>query len=85
MSEGNGKPDRVATPAGRNILVVSRVGCVGDLCRQLLGEGHAVRYFIESKGDKDVSDIDNQITYQNHFSNRQSGTHILFYFQNRKR
>lgn len=42
--------------SSRRILVVSRVGCVGDLCRQLQTEGHHVRYFIESKGDKDVSD-----------------------------
>jgi len=27
-----------------------------------------------------INDIDNQIAYQNHFSNRQSGTHILFLF-----
>jgi phosphoribosylamine--glycine ligase len=53
MSEGNGKSER---PAGRSILVVSRVGCVGDLCRQLLTEGNRVRYFIESRADKDVSD-----------------------------
>lgn len=48
LTNGDGSP--------RRILVVSRVGCVGDLCRQLQIEGHHVRYFIESKGDKDVSD-----------------------------
>ena len=46
----------VIETAPRKILVISRVGCVGDLCRQLLSEGNHVRYFIESKGDKDVSD-----------------------------
>jgi len=66
MPNGNGdkdtpkdpqKPEKnPAAPAPRKILVVSRVGCVGDLCRQLLAEGNTVRYFIESKGDKDVSD-----------------------------
>src|SRR5687768_13134339 len=49
----NGKPE--ASPS-KKILCVSRVGCVGDLCRQLLAEGNQVRYFIESKTEKDVSD-----------------------------
>ncbi|MGQ0644118.1 MAG: phosphoribosylglycinamide synthetase C domain-containing protein [Elusimicrobiota bacterium] len=45
-----------ANGGAKKILCVSRVGCVGDLCRQLIAEGHHVRYFIESKADKDVSD-----------------------------
>ena len=40
----------------RHILCISRVGCIGDLCRQLTAEGNHVKYFIESKHDKDVSD-----------------------------
>ncbi|MBL8024393.1 MAG: phosphoribosylamine--glycine ligase [Elusimicrobia bacterium] len=40
----------------RRILCISRVGCIGDLCRQLKAEGNLVKYFIESKHDKDVSD-----------------------------
>jgi phosphoribosylamine--glycine ligase len=40
----------------RKILCISRVGCIGDLCRQLKSEGNQVKYFIESKHDKDVSD-----------------------------
>ncbi len=57
---GSEKDNNGKTPNGdssaRKILVVSRVGCVGDLCRQLHSEGNQVRYFIESKGDKEVSD-----------------------------
>lgn len=49
----NGKTEH-ASP--RKILCVSRVGCIGDLCRQLLSEGSQVRYFIESKAEKDVAD-----------------------------
>ncbi len=48
------KPILPAAP--RKILCVSRVGCIGDLCRQLTSEGNHVKYFIESKADKDVSD-----------------------------
>ena len=40
----------------RRILCISRVGCIGDLCRQLTAEGNHVKYLIESKHDKDVSD-----------------------------
>lgn len=51
---GAAPPPVPQTP--RKILCVSRVGCIGDLCRQLLSEGNQVRYFIESKTEKDVSD-----------------------------
>jgi phosphoribosylamine--glycine ligase len=57
MGEGkdNGRVERPAE-AARKVLVVSRVGCVGDLCRTLLKEGCEVKYFIESRSEKDVSD-----------------------------
>ena len=60
-SNGDPSPLPAATPPPvpqppRKILCVSRVGCIGDLCRQLLSEGNQVRYFIESKTEKDVSD-----------------------------
>jgi phosphoribosylamine---glycine ligase len=48
----NGK----AEAGARKILCVSRLGCIGDLCRQLKGEGHAVKYHIYSRRDQDVSD-----------------------------
>jgi phosphoribosylamine--glycine ligase len=40
----------------RKVLCVSRVGCIGDFCRQLIAEGNQVRYFIEAKEERDVSD-----------------------------
>jgi phosphoribosylamine---glycine ligase len=50
------KPDKPEAPPARKILCVSSVGCIGDLCRQLLSEGHEVKYAILSKAEKDVSD-----------------------------
>jgi phosphoribosylamine--glycine ligase len=50
------KPGLPPSTGARRILCVSRVGCIGDLCRQLVAEGNAVKYFIESVHDKDVSD-----------------------------
>lgn len=49
----NGKTEHASA---RKILCVSRVGCIGDLCRQLILEGNQVRYHIDSREEKDVSD-----------------------------
>ncbi|MEK6793669.1 MAG: phosphoribosylglycinamide synthetase C domain-containing protein [Spirochaetota bacterium] len=45
-----------SAPTGKKILCVSRVGCIGDFCAKLISEGHSVKYFIEAKSEKDVSD-----------------------------
>jgi hypothetical protein len=36
--------------------------------------------FLRNPPISPINDIDNQIAYQNHFSNRQRGTHILLGF-----
>lgn len=53
--EPGGKPDRPEAPS-RKILCVSRVGCIGDLCLKLLQEGNQVKYYIDSKPERSVSD-----------------------------
>jgi len=47
--------DRSAGPA-RKFLFVSKQGMIHDLAIQVLEEGHAVRYCIQSKADRDVAD-----------------------------
>jgi len=39
-----------------------------------------IGHFNSTSTQSPKNDIDNRIAYQNHFSNRQSGTHILFLF-----
>ncbi len=49
----------MATGNGKNalkFLCISRVGCIGDLCIRLQEEGYKVKYYIEDKDEKDVSD-----------------------------
>ncbi len=48
--------EKTDTAAPRKILCVSRVGCIGDLCRQLIAEGNQVKYYIDEKSERDVSD-----------------------------
>ncbi len=44
------------TNSARKFLFVSRQGLIHDLAIQVQGEGHAARYAILSKADKDVAD-----------------------------
>ncbi len=44
------------TNGARKFLFVSRQGLIHDLAIQVQGEGHAARYAILSKADKDVAD-----------------------------
>jgi len=37
-------------------LCISRVGCMGDFCIQLINEGHKVKYYIDDEDDNDISD-----------------------------
>ena len=46
---GNGK-------GALKFLCISRVGCIGDLCIRLQDEGYRVKYYIDEKNEKDVSD-----------------------------
>ena len=46
---GNGK-------RALKFLCISRVGCIGDLCIRLQEEGCKVKYFIDDKDEKDISD-----------------------------
>jgi phosphoribosylamine---glycine ligase len=54
-SNGNGKTHSLNGDA-RKFLFVSEVGCIGDLAYQVKTEGHAVRYCILDKYEKNVSD-----------------------------
>src|SRR4051812_18624672 len=40
----------------KKFLFVSDIGCIGDLAAQVKSEGHSVRYFIQDKHEKNVSD-----------------------------
>lgn len=40
----------------RNFLFVSLSGLIGDIAWQTAREGHEVRYFIDSEGDRDIAD-----------------------------
>jgi len=40
----------------QNFLFVSLSGLVGDIAWQTAREGHEVRYFIDSEGDRDIAD-----------------------------
>lgn len=40
----------------RNFLFVSLSGLIGDIAWQTVREGHEVRYFIDSEGDRDIAD-----------------------------
>ncbi len=44
------------TTSPKNFLFVSIDGLIGDTAWQVLKEGHTVRYYIESKDEKDLTD-----------------------------
>lgn len=41
---------------GHKFLFVSDIGCIGDLAYQVKSEGNSVRYFIQDRHEKNVSD-----------------------------
>ncbi len=49
MPNGNGK-------GALKFLCISRVGCIGDLCIRLQDEGCKVKYYIDDKDEREVSD-----------------------------
>src|SRR6476469_600632 len=51
---GNGKLPTDFVP--KKFLFVSDVGCIGDLAYQVKTEGHLVKYAIQDKHEKNVSD-----------------------------
>ena len=48
-SNGNGK-------FKKKFLIVSDIGCIGDLAYQIKNEGNKVLYYIKDKDEKSVSD-----------------------------
>lgn len=57
MAQGNGNGN--GNGSGKKplkFLCISRIGCIGDLCIQLQREGCVVKYFIEDRTEKEVSD-----------------------------
>ena len=48
-ANGNGKKPL-------KFLCISQVGCIGDLCIQLQKEGNSVKYYIDDKAEKEISD-----------------------------
>ncbi|OGR82529.1 MAG: phosphoribosylamine--glycine ligase [Elusimicrobia bacterium RIFCSPLOWO2_01_FULL_54_10] len=51
MANGNGNGKH-----SLKFLCISRVGCIGDLCIRLQEEGCKVKYYIDDKDEKEVSD-----------------------------
>lgn len=54
-TNGNGK-SASAEAGQKKFLFVSDVGCIGDLAHQVKSEGHQVRYAIQDKKERGVSD-----------------------------
>src|SRR5687768_16921440 len=50
-ANGNGKDN-----SSKKFLFVSEIGCIGDLAFQIKNEGHQVKYFIQNKYERQVSD-----------------------------
>jgi len=52
----------------RKFLFISDIGCVGDLAYQIKLEGHHVRYYIQNKWEKNVSDgfVDKVENWESH-------------------
>ncbi len=55
--KSNGNPKNGGADASaKKFLFVSDIGCIGDLAYQVKSEGSVVRYFIQDKHEKNVSD-----------------------------
>lgn len=53
MANGNGNGNG---KKGKKFLCISRIGCIGDLCIQLLKEGNQVKYYIDYEDERTISD-----------------------------
>jgi len=66
-TNGHEKPHK-PNPDAKKFLIVSDIGCAGDLAYKIASEGHKVRYCILDKYERTVSDgfVDKVDTWEKH-------------------